>query len=152
VNDTSLTDRATALDSVLYTATATSDGGREGRAVTDDGRLDVVVSVPEELGGPGTGTNPEQLFAAGFAACFHSALQLVARRAKHDLGESSVTAQVGIGPISGGPGYGLQVDLSVSVPALDREQATALVTQADVVCPYSNATRGNVVVSHQIAD
>lgn len=143
-----------ALESVLYTATATAEGGREGRAASDDGQLDVTVSVPKELGGPGTGTNPEQLFAAGFAACFHSALQAVARRSKQDVGGSSVTARVGLGSVeggvAGGKGYGLQVDLQVSIPALDREEATTLVAQADAVCPYSNATRGNIVVTHEV--
>ena len=146
------------LDSVLYTATVTAEGGREGRAASDDGRLDVTVSVPKELGGPGAGTNPEQLFAAGFAACFHSAMQAVARRSKQDIGASSVTARVGLGTLgggagggTGGKGYGLQVDLLVSVPALDREQAATLVAQADAVCPYSNATRGNIAVTHEIA-
>jgi lipoyl-dependent peroxiredoxin len=139
-----------ALDSVLYTATVTADGGREGRASSDDGRLDVSVSVPKELGGPGSGTNPEQLFAAGFAACFHSALQLVARKSKQDIGGSSVTARVGLGAVEGGKGYGLQVDLQVSVPALARDEASALVAQADAVCPYSNATRGNIAVTHEI--
>ena len=146
-----------ALDSVLYTATVTAEGGREGRAASDDGQLDVTVSVPKELGGPGAGTNPEQLFAAGFAACFHSALQAVARRTKQDIGSSSVTARVGLGTVdvggeagASGKGYGLQVDLLVSLPALDREQATTLVSQADAVCPYSNATRGNIAVTHEI--
>jgi len=141
-----------ALDSVLYTATVTADGGREGRAASDDGHLDVTVSVPKELGGPGVGTNPEQLFAGGFAACFHSAMQVVARRAKQNIGGSSVTARVGLGAVDGGKGYGLQVDLLVSLPALDWEQAAALVEQADAVCPYSNATRGNIAVTHEILD
>jgi lipoyl-dependent peroxiredoxin len=141
-----------ALESVLYTATVTADGGREGRAASDDGHLDVTVSVPKELGGPGAGTNPEQLFAAGFAACFHSAMQVVARRAKQDTVGSSVTARVGLGAVDGGKGYGLQVDLQVSLPALDRDQAASLVDQADAVCPYSNATRGNVAVTHDILD
>jgi lipoyl-dependent peroxiredoxin len=140
------------LDSVLYTATVTADGGREGRAASDDGKLDVTVSVPKELGGPGAGTNPEQLFAAGFAACFHSALQLVARKSKQDIGSSSVTARVGLGAVEGGKGYGLEVNLQVSAPALDRDQAATLVAQADAVCPYSNATRGNIAVTHEIVD
>jgi lipoyl-dependent peroxiredoxin len=139
-----------AIDSALYTATVTADGGREGRAASDDGKLDVTVSVPKEMGGPGAGTNPEQLFAAGYAACFHSALQVVARRTKQDIGWSSVTARVGIGALTDGAGYGLQVDLLVSVPALDRGQAQALVAEADAVCPYSNATRGNIVVTHEV--
>ena len=140
------------LDSVLYTATATAEGGREGRAATDDGRLDVQVSVPKELGGPGSGTNPEQLFATGYAACFHSALQVVARKARLDVAGSAVTAQVGIGPETGGPGWGLQVALQVSLPGLEHAQADDLVARADAVCPYSNATRGNIVVRHEVVD
>jgi lipoyl-dependent peroxiredoxin len=138
------------LASVLYTATATAEGGREGRAASDDGRLDVVVSVPKEMGGPGSGTNPEQLFAAGFAACFHSALQVVARKAGVDVEGSTVTGEVGIGPAAGGPGYGLQVHLRVGLPGLARETAEDLVARADAVCPYSNATRGNVDVTHDV--
>ena len=139
------------LDSVLYTAAATAQGGREGRAASDDGRLDLVVSVPRELGGPGEGTNPEQLFAAGFAACFHSALKLVARKARHDVDQSAVTAQVGIGQLADSPGFGLQVHLRVSLPGLAENEASALVSNADAVCPYSNATRGNIRVTHEIA-
>jgi osmotically inducible protein OsmC len=138
------------LNKVLYTATATAEGGREGRSATDDGRLDVIVSVPRELGGPGEGTNPEQLFATGFAACFHSALMLVARKARTDVTGSSVTAKVGIGPAAGGVGYGLQVDLTISLPGVEREAAVQLVKQADTVCPYSNAVRGNVAVTHDV--
>ncbi len=138
------------LNKVLYTATATAEGGREGRTATDDGRLDVTVSVPRELGGPGEGTNPEQLLAAGFAACFHNALTLVARKARTDVTGSSVTAKVGIGPASGGVGYGLQVDLTVSLPGIERETAVHLVKQADTVCPYSNAVRGNIAVTHDV--
>jgi lipoyl-dependent peroxiredoxin len=138
------------LKSVLYTATATAEGGREGRAASDDGRLDVVVSVPKEMGGPGEGTNPEQLFAAGYAACFHSALQVVAGKAGADVEGSTVTGEVGIGPDAGGPGYGLQVHLQVSLPRLGQEAAEDLVAKADAVCPYSNATRGNVDVTHAV--
>lgn len=138
------------LSSVLYTAAATADGGREGRTASDDGRLDLVVSVPRELGGSGEGTNPEQLFAAGFAACFHSALKLVARKARHDVTESAVTAEVGIGQLPDG-GFGLQVHLRVVLPGLDQDQAAGLVAKADAVCPYSNATRGNIQMTHEIA-
>ena len=139
------------LSTVLYTAAATADGGREGRTASDDGRLDLVVSVPQELGGSGEGTNPEQLFAAGFAACFHSALKLVARKAKQDVEDSAVTAQVGIGQLAEGPGFGLQVHLRVSLPGLAGDAAAALVANADAVCPYSNATRDNIRVTHEIA-
>ena len=139
------------LSSVLYTAAATADGGREGRTISDDGRLDLVVSVPQELGGRGEGTNPEQLFAAGFAACFHSALKLVARKARQDVEDSAVTAQVGIGQLAEGPGFGLQVHLRVSLPGLAEGDAAELVAKADAVCPYSNATRDNIRVTHEIA-
>ncbi|MDQ4084771.1 MAG: organic hydroperoxide resistance protein [Actinomycetota bacterium] len=138
------------LDSVLYTATATAEGGREGRAATDDGRLDVVVSVPKEMGGPGTGTNPEQLFAAGYSACFHSALQFVARKARQSVQGSTVTGEVGIGSVAGGAGFGLQVHLRVHLPGVERDQAEELVAKADTVCPYSNATRGNVAVTIEV--
>jgi lipoyl-dependent peroxiredoxin len=139
------------LDKVLYTARATAEGGRDGRSATDDGKLDVVVSPPKELGGAGAGTNPEQLFAAGFAACFHSALKVVARKARQDVDGSTVTAEVGIGPQTGGVGYGLQVHLAVSLPGVDKETADQLVATADQVCPYSNATRGNIDVTHAVS-
>ena len=138
------------LESALYTATATAHGGRDGRVNTDDGRLDLVVAPPKELGGPGGATNPEQLFAAGFAACFHSALMLVGRRARQDVSGSEVTARVDLGKSSGGPGYELRVDLAVALPALDRDAAQDLVAKADAVCPYSNATRGNITVTHHV--
>jgi Ohr subfamily peroxiredoxin len=138
------------LDSVLYTANATAHGGRDGRVNTDDGLLDVQVAAPKELGGPGGATNPEQLFAAGFAACFHSALTLVARRARQDVTGSTVTAQVGIGKEAGAPGYGLRVNLVVALPGVGNDVAGELVAKADSVCPYSNATRGNIEVSHEI--
>jgi Ohr subfamily peroxiredoxin len=137
------------LESVLYTAGATAHGGRDGRVASDDGQLDLRVATPEELGGPGGATNPEQLFAAGFAACFHSALTLVARRARQDVTGSSVTARVGIGKAAGG-GYGLRVDLVVKLPGLGGDVARELVAKADTVCPYSNATRGNIMVTHEV--
>ncbi|MFI6513162.1 organic hydroperoxide resistance protein [Streptosporangium sp. NPDC050855] len=130
--------------STLYTAIATANG-REGRAVSSDGRLDVALAPPKELGGSGEGTNPEQLFAAGYAACFASALQLVGRRHKADVSEASVTAEVGLVP--SGEGFGLAVTLRVELPdALHGEAGTALVEAAHQVCPYSNATRGNIPV------
>jgi lipoyl-dependent peroxiredoxin len=127
---------------IFYTAEATATGGRQGSVRSSDGNLDVTV-VP-----PGTdqpGTNPEQLFAAGYSACFHSALQLIARRMKLDASESSVTARVGLGAVGDGA-FGLSVELQVSLPHLDREQGEALVAKAHEVCPYSNATRGNIPV------
>ncbi|GAA1601157.1 organic hydroperoxide resistance protein [Kribbella karoonensis] len=141
-----------AVEKVLYTAKATADGGRDGKVATDDGKLAVTVAPPVEMGGNGNGTNPEQLFAAGYAACFHSALKVVARRARQDVESSTVTAQVGIGPINGGAGYGLEVALVVSLPGIeDRAAAEELVAQAHQVCPYSNATRGNIKVDLRIA-
>lgn len=139
----------TVLEKVLYTATATATAGREGRARTDDGLLDVSLAPPKALGGSGAGTNPEQLFAAGYAACFGSAAAHVARAQKLRTGPISVTAQVSIGPV--GPGFGLAVALEVAIPELPRDQAEALVKQAHQVCPYSNATRGNIEVELRLA-
>ena len=142
------------LTKVLYTARATAEGGRDGHTATDDGRLDVKLAIPPEMGGPaeGVGTNPEQLFAAGYSSCFHSALKLVARRMKLDADESTVTATVGIGPGEGMVGYGLQVELTVSLPKVeDGEQAKQLVDTAHQVCPYSNAIRENVDVTLIVA-
>ncbi|GHH82319.1 organic hydroperoxide resistance protein [Streptomyces sulfonofaciens] len=130
---------------VLYTAVATAENGRDGRVASDDGKLDVTVNPPKELGGSGAGTNPEQLFAAGFSACFQSALGVVARQAKADISGSRVTAKVGIGKIASG-GFGLTVELSVAIPSLDGATARELVEKAHQVCPYSNATRGNIEV------
>ena len=135
---------------ILYTAHATATGGRDGRAASDDKRLDVPLNTPKELGGAGgAGTNPEQLFAAGYAACFHSALQAVARKEKVKLADSSVTAEVGIG--KQGDGFGLAVTLDISLPGLEREVAEKLVAGAHQLCPYSNATRGNIDVELKVA-
>jgi Ohr subfamily peroxiredoxin len=136
----------------LYTATATAIGGRQGRIRSSDGVLDQPLAHPKQLGGPGgAATNPEQLFAAGYAACFHSALKVVARKARLDVDGSTVTAEVGIGPINGGAGYGLEVALVVSLPGLDTPAAEDLVAKAHQVCPYSNATRGNIKVDLKVA-
>ena len=133
------------IEKILYTATATATGGREGRASSSDQALDVQLSTPRELGGAGgAGTNPEQLFAAGYAACFHSALQMVARASRADITDSSVGARVGIG--RQGEGFGLEVTLEVVLPNVPADQARALMEQAHQVCPYSNATRGNIDV------
>ncbi len=132
---------------ILYTATAHATGdGRSGHATSDDGILDVDLRVPTELGGPGGATNPEQLFAAGYAACFHSALKVVAGREKRDVSGTEVSASVGLGMNDAG-GFGIAVELDVYAPALDRATAEALVAKAHEVCPYSNATRGNVEVT-----
>lgn len=132
---------------IIYEAEATAWGGREGRAASSDGVLDLQLVIPKEMGGPGgAGTNPEQLFATGYAACFHSALKLVARGEKIDASESAVTAKVGIGTNDSG-GFGLQVALELEIAGVDRDTAQMLLEKAHQVCPYSNATRGNVEVT-----
>ncbi|AMW10826.1 organic hydroperoxide resistance protein [Streptomyces sp. NPDC101110] len=129
----------------LYTAVATATHGREGRAVSSDGVLDLALGMPQALGGNGQGTNPEQLFAAGYAACFGSALGLVGRGAKVDVSDAAVTAEVSIG--KQGEGFGLAVTLRVELPdSVDEATGRKLVEQAHQVCPYSNATRGNIEV------
>lgn len=129
----------------LYTAVATATHGREGRAVSSDGRIDLALALPVEMGGNGQGSNPEQLFAAGYAACFGSALGLVGRQAKVDVSDAAVTAEVGIG--KQGEGFALKVTLRVELPdTVDADTGRKLVEQAHQVCPYSNATRGNVPV------
>ncbi len=131
---------------VLYTATATATGdGRNGHATSEDGILDLDLRIPTAMGGQGGATNPEQLFAVGYAACFHSALKVVAGREKLDVNGTEVSASVGIGMLDNG-GFGLQVELDVMVPNLDRPTAESVVAKAHQVCPYSNATRGNIDV------
>jgi lipoyl-dependent peroxiredoxin len=135
---------------VLYTAHATATGdGRNGHVRSSDGLIDADVRMPAEMGGPGGATNPEQLFAAGYAACFHSALRNVARRAKATVDGSEVSAAVGIGATDTG-GFGLDVTLTISLPGVDSAQAKELVEQAHQVCPYSNATRNNINVTLEI--
>jgi Ohr subfamily peroxiredoxin len=135
------------LDKVLYRAHAKAIGGRDGRAVSSDNVLDVKLTTPRELGGAGgVGTNPEQLFAAGYSACFLGALKFVAARDKIALSaNTSIEGSVGIGPIP--TGFGIEVELKISLPDLAREQAEALVEKAHSVCPYSNATRNNIDVT-----
>jgi len=133
------------LNKILYTAEATATGGRDGHVRSSDGILDADVRTPRELGGPGGATNPEQLFAAGYAACFQSALLLVARRQKVDTGDSTVTAQVSLGTAGSGA-FNIAVVLDVNIPGVSIEQAQSLIDAAHAVCPYSNATRGNVDV------
>jgi Ohr subfamily peroxiredoxin len=132
---------------VLYTAKATATGGRDGRAVSSDNQLSVKLTTPKELGGAGgEGTNPEQMFAAGYSACFIGALKFVAAATKVALpADTSITGQVGIGPNDKG-GFGLTVALDINIPGMDKAQAQALVEKAHQVCPYSNATRGNIDV------
>jgi Ohr subfamily peroxiredoxin len=135
------------IEKVLYRATATATGGRDGRAVSSDNVLDVKLTTPRELGGAGgDGTNPEQLFAAGYSACFIGALKFVAGREKIALpADASIEGNVGIGQIPNG--FGIEVELKISLPGLPREQAESLVQMAHAVCPYSNATRGNIDVT-----
>ncbi|WP_290428905.1 organic hydroperoxide resistance protein [Rhodococcus antarcticus] len=132
----------------LYTAHAVATGdGRNGHVASSDGLVDTDVAIPKEMGGPGGATNPEQLFAAGYAACFHSALKIVAGKEKVALGEdTTIDASVGIGS-NGAGGYGLTVALVAHLPGLTQEQADDLVAKAHQVCPYSNATRGNIDVA-----
>ncbi|TYD00236.1 organic hydroperoxide resistance protein [Arthrobacter echini] len=133
--------------SALYTAVATATGdGRNGETRTDDGGLVVDLAVPKEMGGAGGASNPEQLFALGYAACFHSALKLVAGRSKARISDSAVTAEVGINPTEEG-GFKLEVALHAEIGGVDQETADSLVEQAHQVCPYSNATRGNIEVT-----
>ena len=135
----------------LYIASAVATGdGRNGHVRSTDGILDTEVRTPTELGGPGGATNPEQLFAAGYAACFHSALKLAAAQAKADTTDSEVVADVSLGSNDAG-GFGLAVQLEITLPALEPQEALALVEQAHQVCPYSNATRGNIEVTLTVA-
>jgi lipoyl-dependent peroxiredoxin len=136
-------------DKVLYTAEATSTGdGRNGHVTSSDGRIDLDLAFPPELGGSGAGSNPEQLFAAGYAACFHSALRQIAGRDRAALGDSTVTAQVGIGPES--ESFGLVVTLVIHIPGLERERVREFAEAAHQVCPYSRATRGNISVELRV--
>ena len=135
------------LTKTLYTSEATAQGGRGGHVRTSDERLDLPLDVPAEMGGPGgPGTNPEQLFAAGYAACFQSALMRVAAAQRLAIPRSKLTARVGIGPASEG-GFGLTVELDLEAPGLDRAQAATLMERAHELCPYSRATRGNIDVA-----
>lgn len=134
------------IEKVLYTAQATATGGRDGRGTSSDGVLNVQLSTPKELGGAGgPGTNPEQLFATGYSACFLGALKFVAGKEKVALpAETTVTGRVGIGPIP--TGFGIEAELRIKAPGLPKDQLQALVDKAHIVCPYSNATRGNIDV------
>lgn len=137
---------------VLYTAEALATGeGRDGHGRTSDGKVDVALSIPKEMGGSGVGTNPEQLFAVGYAACFHSALRLVGRQQKADVSDSAVGAKVILGSTDDG-GFGLAVELEVTLPNVDHDTAQKLTEAAHQVCPYSNATRGNIDVTLTVTD
>jgi len=133
---------------VLYRTKAMATGGRDGKAATEDGKVQVKLNTPKELGGGGgDGTNPEQLFAAGYSACFLGALKFVARQEKVAVADdSTVTASVGIGPRDDGKGFGLDVALAIHLPGIEQAQAESLVEKAHVVCPYSEATRSNLNV------
>ena len=136
----------------LYTAEALTTGdGRNGHARSSDGRLDLQLAIPKEMGGSGDGTNPEQLFAIGYAACFHSALRMVGREEKADVSDSAVGARVSIGQLDKG-GFGLAVELEVTLPNVDHDTAQSLTEKAHQVCPYSNATRGNIDVKLVVSD
>lgn len=139
------------LEKVLYTAHATSTGGREGTSKSSDGVLDLRLTTPKELGGNGAvGTNPEQLFAAGYSACFIGAMKVAAGKHKVALpADTSIAASVGIGPIP--QGFGIQVAMTITVPGVERSVAQQIVDTAHQICPYSNATRGNVDVTLTVA-
>ncbi len=143
-----------AIDKALYTAHATSTGGRTGSTESSDGKIKLQLSTPKELGGDsGPGTNPEQLFASGYSACFIGAMKAVAAKQKIALAaDVSITCDVSIGPMSGKPGaFGIAVAMAVRVPGMDKAAAEALVKTAHEVCPYSNATRGNIDVALSVA-
>lgn len=132
-------------DKIVYTARATSTGGRAGHAKSDDGILDIALTAPKEIGGPGTGTNPEQLFAAGYSACFQGALGLVGKAQGVDTKDSLVTAEIGFGPE--GESYGITAELKVAIPGVELAKVQELADAAHQVCPYSKATRGNIPVT-----
>jgi Ohr subfamily peroxiredoxin len=141
---------STTLQKVVYQAHAKSTGGRDGTTRTSDGQLELKLAVPKEMGGNGQGVNPEQLFAAGYSACFIGAMKFVAGTQKIALpADTSIDATVGIGPIPAG--FGIEVQLVVSIPGMERAAAEALVAKAHQVCPYSNATRGNIDVTITVA-
>ena len=134
------------LEKAVYTAKAKATGGRDGRATSSDGILDVQLAVPKEMGGPGGGTNPEQLFAAGYSACFLGAMKFVANRDKLNISQDAyIEGEVGIGPIP--TGFGIEVTLNIYLEGMDQAEAQKLVDAAHIVCPYSNATRGNINVT-----
>lgn len=138
------------IEKVVYRAEATSTGGRDGRSISSDNKLEVKLAVPKEMGGNGDGTNPEQLFAAGYSACFLGAMKFVAGKEKITIPtETKITGKVGIGAIP--QGFGIEAELLISLPGMDRSVAQALIEKAHQVCPYSNATRGNIEVKLTLA-
>ncbi|MCA1968552.1 MAG: organic hydroperoxide resistance protein [Rhizobium sp.] len=138
---------------ILYTAQASATGGRSGRAVSDNGVLDVTLTVPKELGGDGaTGTNPEQMFAAGYSACFLGALKFVAGKEQVKIpDDAKITTRVGIGPRDDGTGFGIEVSITADLPGIERELAEKLVAAAHIVCPYSHAMRTSTEVPVSVA-
>ena len=136
---------------IAYTAHATSTGGRDGHGRTDDGKLDVKLSLPKEMGGDNKGTNPEQLFAVGYSACYLGAIRFVAGNEKVTITpDANVTAHVGVGPREDGGGFGIEVALDVHLPGLDKAKAEDIAAKAHVVCPYSHATKGNIKITTKI--
>jgi Ohr subfamily peroxiredoxin len=136
---------------IAYTAHATSTGGRDGRGKTNDGKLDLALSLPTEMGGDNKGTNPEQLFAVGYSACYLGAIKFVAGKENVTIGpDAAVTAHVGVGPREDGGGFGLEVAIDVSLPGIDKAKAEDIAAKAHVVCPYSHATKGNIKVTTNI--
>lgn len=137
----------TKIEKVVYRAHATATGGRDGKAASNDGHLNALLSTPKEMGGAGgAGTNPEQLFAAGYSACFLGAMKFVASQSKITMpADVAVTGEVGIGAIP--QGFGIEVKLNISLPGMEKAAAQSLIDKAHVVCPYSNATRGNIDVT-----
>lgn len=139
------------LEKVVYRAEATSTGGRDGRSQSSDRKLEVKLSVPKEMGGNGDGTNPEQLFAVGYSACFMGAMKFVAGKEKLNMpADAKIVGKVGIGPIP--QGFGIEAELVIYLPTMDRAVAQDLIEKAHQVCPYSNATRGNIEVKLTLAD
>jgi len=137
------------LEKAVYTAKAKATGGRDGRATSSDGILDVQLAVPKEMGGMGGGTNPEQLFAAGYSACFLGAMKFVANRDKVNISKDAyIEGEVGIGPIP--TGFGIEVTLNIHLEGMDQAEAQKLVDAAHIVCPYSNATRNNINVIRNV--
>lgn len=136
---------------VKYRATASATGGREGHSKTDDGKVDVRLSLPKEMGGSGVGVNPEQLFATGYAACYLGALKFVAGKDNVRIPDDArVSAQIGIGERDDKQGFGIEAALDVSLPGIDRAKAEELTRKAHVVCPYSHATKGNITVTTRV--
>lgn len=137
-------------EKVVYRAEVTSTGGRDGRSVSSDNKLEIKLALPKEMGGNGDGTNPEQLFAAGYSTCFMGAMKFVAGKEKINFpADAKITGKVGIGPVP--QGFAIEAELVISLPGMERAAAQALIDKAHLVCPYSNATRGNVDVKLTLA-